>query len=406
MAINYTQSFNAGELSRKLDGRSDLEQYKSGCRSLDNFYVLPQGGVERRAGSRFKVLTGYHATGGGDGTVAARLIPFNISADTNFLIEVGAGYLKIWDSTVTTLHHSTNSGINYTASEIDQIQYARRTDTLILTHPNHEPLKIRRITILPTFEVSEIDYIYPPLMEQNLLDTEIKADSITGTPTLTVNPNSTTNQALFYNKHIVSTWAINHVRDASERQISDKLYGNDTAGANSNVTSTPMNVSFSTWSVTTDKLIDVSRTIASASVTSNVVTLVTTQDHDLNVGDTVAVNISGGLGAPINTNVVVASITTSKTITFNFTSSNGTYTTFTDPLTCTRNTGWKGVVTIQRSIDGGSNYADVVVLGSHTSPLNNEFSYQTPIKEDGNTFIRLVFAPNSDVIDNRVVGIY
>ncbi len=313
MAINYTQAFNSGELSRKIDGRSDLKEYKTGCRALDNFYVLPQGGVERRAGTKFKALVGYHPTTQGDGTVPARLIPFNISADTNFLIEIGAGYLKIWDNTVTTLHHSTNSSINYTASELDSIQYSRRTDTLILTHPNHEPLKVRRISITPTFEVSEIDYIYPPLMEQNLLDTTITASAITSTSTLT-----SSNQALFYHKHIGSTWGINHARDANQRQLIDSLYGNDTAAANPNLTSSQMNVSFSTWSVNTDKISDVSVDIASASVTSNVVTLVTTQDHNLNIGDTVAVNISGGAGTAINTNVVVASITTSKTITFAF----------------------------------------------------------------------------------------
>ena len=58
MPINYTQSFQSGELSRKMDGRSDLDQYRTGCRDLDNFYVLPQGGVERRTGTQFIGLTG------------------------------------------------------------------------------------------------------------------------------------------------------------------------------------------------------------------------------------------------------------------------------------------------------------------------------------------------------------
>ena len=57
MAINYTQAFNAGEVSRKMDGRNDLEIYKAGCRDLDNFFVLPQGGVERRAGTEFVQLS-------------------------------------------------------------------------------------------------------------------------------------------------------------------------------------------------------------------------------------------------------------------------------------------------------------------------------------------------------------
>ena len=43
----YTH-FNTGELSDRLKGRVDLEKYKHGCETLENFIVLPEGGVSRR----------------------------------------------------------------------------------------------------------------------------------------------------------------------------------------------------------------------------------------------------------------------------------------------------------------------------------------------------------------------
>ena len=86
MAISYIQAFNAGELSRKIDGRSDLEMYKTGCRNLDNFYVLFGGGVERRSGTKFIAKT-KGVSSAGDKTV--KLIPFDFSADTNYIIEIG-----------------------------------------------------------------------------------------------------------------------------------------------------------------------------------------------------------------------------------------------------------------------------------------------------------------------------
>lgn len=46
-------AFNAGELSPKLKGRSDVARYHSGCRILENFIILPQGGVMRRPGTHF-----------------------------------------------------------------------------------------------------------------------------------------------------------------------------------------------------------------------------------------------------------------------------------------------------------------------------------------------------------------
>jgi hypothetical protein len=46
-------SLNAGELSPRLDARSDLSKYSAGCRILENFIPLPQGGAKRRPGTYF-----------------------------------------------------------------------------------------------------------------------------------------------------------------------------------------------------------------------------------------------------------------------------------------------------------------------------------------------------------------
>ena len=48
----YTH-FNTGEISNKLKGRVDLAKYKNGCETLENFTVLPEGGVTRRFGTHF-----------------------------------------------------------------------------------------------------------------------------------------------------------------------------------------------------------------------------------------------------------------------------------------------------------------------------------------------------------------
>lgn len=55
-------SFNAGELSPRLDGRTDIEKYHSGCRTMENFLPLVQGGALKRSGFRFvKPTPGYAA---------------------------------------------------------------------------------------------------------------------------------------------------------------------------------------------------------------------------------------------------------------------------------------------------------------------------------------------------------
>ena len=46
-------TFNAGELSPKLDSRTDLDKYQGGCRILENFIPTKYGCAERRPGTRF-----------------------------------------------------------------------------------------------------------------------------------------------------------------------------------------------------------------------------------------------------------------------------------------------------------------------------------------------------------------
>ena len=46
-------NFTAGELSPRLDGRTDIAKYFNGCKKLQNFVVHPHGGASRRPGTTF-----------------------------------------------------------------------------------------------------------------------------------------------------------------------------------------------------------------------------------------------------------------------------------------------------------------------------------------------------------------
>jgi hypothetical protein len=46
-------NFTTGEISPKLRGRPDLQQYKNGVEELDNFIIQQQGGIRSRSGTRF-----------------------------------------------------------------------------------------------------------------------------------------------------------------------------------------------------------------------------------------------------------------------------------------------------------------------------------------------------------------
>ncbi len=69
-------SFAAGELDPAFHGRVDFAKYHSGCKTLSNFIVHPQGGVSRRQG------TAYIGEAMGDG----RLIPFQFSTEQTYML--------------------------------------------------------------------------------------------------------------------------------------------------------------------------------------------------------------------------------------------------------------------------------------------------------------------------------
>ena len=45
--------FNAGELSPRLAARTDLDRYQNGVEVMENMGPLTEGGVMRRAGTRY-----------------------------------------------------------------------------------------------------------------------------------------------------------------------------------------------------------------------------------------------------------------------------------------------------------------------------------------------------------------
>ncbi len=85
-ATAIMSSFNAGELTPRLYGRTDIRKYYVGCRELENFFVHPLGPVEKRPG------TSYIATAAGQG----RLIAFTKSTDDAYVLEFSEGSIRFF----------------------------------------------------------------------------------------------------------------------------------------------------------------------------------------------------------------------------------------------------------------------------------------------------------------------
>lgn len=78
--------FTAGVLSPALFARVDLAKFDLGAKTLENFVVHAEGGVSNRPGTEFVL----RALG-----ERVRLVPFAFSTEQTYVLELGAGYLRV-----------------------------------------------------------------------------------------------------------------------------------------------------------------------------------------------------------------------------------------------------------------------------------------------------------------------
>ena len=161
--FDFYPSFNAGEVSPMVDARTSLDKYRSACRTLENFQILPYGGVIRRPGTQYVGTTKSSST-------QTRLIGFNFSTTTRFVIELGVGYLRVWNPATGALQAISSGGTEivtpYVGADLREIQYCQINDIMYFAHANYPPHKLSRLSDTNwTFE--KVKFEYPPLLDSS-----------------------------------------------------------------------------------------------------------------------------------------------------------------------------------------------------------------------------------------------
>jgi hypothetical protein len=88
-ALLAVPSFTAGELSPRMEGRTDFQKYYSAGTIIENFVVQPHGPVTRRPGTYFVKEVK-------DSTKKTRLIPFAFSTTQTYILEFGNLYIRFY----------------------------------------------------------------------------------------------------------------------------------------------------------------------------------------------------------------------------------------------------------------------------------------------------------------------
>lgn len=81
-------NFTRGELSPRMEGRSDVEAFFQGVSELQNMIVLPQGGAQKRPGTSY--FSTVQTT-----TKKSRLIPFVVDEDQRYVLELYDGGIRV-----------------------------------------------------------------------------------------------------------------------------------------------------------------------------------------------------------------------------------------------------------------------------------------------------------------------
>ena len=160
-----SSNFSGGEVSPHLYPRIDMPAYSSWLKTACNFFVHPQGGASNRPGTAYVQTAKY-------GNKTCRLIPFVLSEDEAYVLEVGHLYIRVHTQNGTILQSGAIYEIEsvYTENEVEQISYVQYDQSLFLAHPAHPPHKLTRNST-GYFTLQEMHLSDGPFMVGNTDDT-------------------------------------------------------------------------------------------------------------------------------------------------------------------------------------------------------------------------------------------
>jgi hypothetical protein len=132
-------NFNGGELSPKIDSRTDFVKYASGCRVMENMVPLIEGGAMRRPGMYYVAPTKTAAE-------KSRIAPFHFSTTQAYIIEIGSQYMRFYKdrAQITSGDSPYEIATPYLEADLYNLKFTQSADILYIVHPNYPPKKLTR----------------------------------------------------------------------------------------------------------------------------------------------------------------------------------------------------------------------------------------------------------------------
>jgi hypothetical protein len=178
-------NFTAGELSPRLDGRTDLTKYFNGCKTLRNFLVHPHGGATRRPGTEFISEVK-------DSTKNVRLVAFEFNVEQAYILEFGDQVMRVYKDGGIVVDGG-GSPVEFVTpflhTELAGLKFAQSADIMYMVHPNHPPQQITR-TDHDAWTITAVEFRRGPLLDPGFDGTTLTASGRTGSVTITASTNT------------------------------------------------------------------------------------------------------------------------------------------------------------------------------------------------------------------------
>lgn len=168
--VNLQSNFTTGELDPLLRSRVDLQQYANALEKATNVLIQPQGGMRRRPGLKYIAELPNSSTPSVANGV--RLVPFEFSVDDSYMLCFTPSRMYVFKNgaQVTNINGSGNPYLStsVTGAMLNEICWTQSADTLIIVHPDLQPIRIVRGATDATWTETTITFDSIPKYAYNL----------------------------------------------------------------------------------------------------------------------------------------------------------------------------------------------------------------------------------------------
>ncbi len=133
-------SFLSGEISPQLLGRTDLEGYKAGAKTVENMIIKPHGGANRRGGFRYVREVK-------DSSKDTILVELAYRDEFFYILEFGDLYFRIYRNQARVGGGSPIEVVTpYTEAQLRELRFTQDEGNLYIVHKDHLPSVIHRLS--------------------------------------------------------------------------------------------------------------------------------------------------------------------------------------------------------------------------------------------------------------------